>query len=313
MNTPPDRRTLAQAAEWFVLLASGEASDEDRCRWHGWLNAHPSHRLAWQRAEASVARLSGLPAAQAQAAAQALRQPPARRRFVGQLAALLTLGGTGWLGYRHSDHSADLRTAVGEQRETRLADGSRLQLDTDSTVDLDFSAKTRLIRLRRGQILIETATDELARPFIVETAEGRIRALGTRFTVEQLAGQTRVAVLDQRVAIHAAASSDAPILGAGEAARFDRDGIRLRQTVDDIDRSWHRGLLVANAMRLAEFTARLGRYRTTPLHCADDIAELRISGVFPLADDERALATLTGALPVTLVRGADGDRLQARK
>lgn len=311
----PDRRILAQAAEWFVVLASGEASAEERRRWHAWRMAHAAHELAWQRAAGSTARFADLPADQASAALHALSQPrglksPARRKGLARLAGLLAAGFGGWQGYRGSDWSADQLTAIGEQRATALADGSRLLLDTDSAVDIEFSAKIRLIRLRRGQIMIATAPDPAAshRPFLVETAEGRILALGTRFTVAQESGRTRVSVLEARVALLARdATGDRPLLDAGQSARFSRAGLLDQWTAPSADAAWTQGMLIANDRRLADLLAQLARYRPEPLICDPAVAELRISGAFPLRDTDRVLAAIGHTLPVLIERQTNAD------
>ncbi len=304
--TPP-RDVLEEAAHWFVLLASGEADEADHARWRAWRAADARHELAWQRTQAATARIRGIPRGQAQVSFEALKQGTGprsrgRRRALGQLAALLVAGLAGWQGWRHSDWSADQLTAVGEQRELTLADGSLLHLDTDSAVDIAFSAQARLIRLRRGRILIETAPAPDAPPFLVETGEGRVQALGTRFSVEQEAGSTRVAVLEARVAIHAAeAAADAPVLHAGQAARFDRRGVVDRYASHRADSAWAKGMLIADDMPLADFVAELARYRDTPLSCDPAVRSLRISGTFPLRDTDRALAALGHTLPVRAV------------
>ncbi len=307
---------LTQAAEWFVLLASGEASDDDRCRWHAWRNAHPAHEQAWQRAEAAVARLADIPAAQAGASSQALRLPPTgkrRRRFVAQLAVLMIGSGAGWLAYRESDLSASAITAIGEQRTVQLADGGQLQLDTDTAVDIEYSAKTRLLRLRRGRILIETARDPAKRPFMVETADGRATALGTRFTVERETEGSRVVVLEKKVAVQSFRENAANfIVAADESVHFDRDGIRLHSRALAADSAWAQGMLIADDMRLADFVAQLARYRRTTLTCAADAANLRISGAFPLHDSDRILSAVSETLPVRLIRDDRGERLEAR-
>lgn len=307
---------LTQAAEWFVLLASGEASEDDRCRWHAWRNAHPAHEQAWRRAEAAVTRFADIPTEQAGAASQALRLPSAgqrRRRFVAQLAVALAATGGGWLSYRASDLSASVVAAVGEQRSLRLADGGHLQLDTDTAVDIDYSAKTRLLRLRRGRILIETAPDPANRPFMVETAHGRATALGTRFSVEQEQDHSRVVVLEKKVAVHGfREGATKVIVAAGESVRFDRDGIRLHGKAIAADSAWTQGMLIADDMPLADFVAQLARYRRQPLSVAANAADLRISGAFPVRDSERTLAALSETLPVRLVRDRQGDRLEAR-
>lgn len=315
----PGPKALAQAAEWFVLLASGEASDDERGQWHAWRAAHPSHEAAWQRATTSISALAALPTGQAKLACEVLHgQPksPGRRRFATQLAALLAVGGSAWFSYRQSDRSADFVTAVGEQRDLRLADGSLLQMDTDSAVDAEFSAKTRLLHLRRGRIMVETTPDPAVtyRPFVVATADGWITALGTRFSVQIEADGVRVAVLEKRVAIEPDACRNEPlILSAGETARFDRRCAIKRGALTPTETAWTQGMLVADDLRLADLVSQLARYRAAPLLCAPETAELRISGSFPLRDIERTLAALANTLPVRIVQDDSGGILLAGK
>jgi transmembrane sensor len=308
MALPVSDAALRQAAEWFVLLASGEATAQERQHWQAWRAAAPAHEQAWQQTSAAMAPLAAIPPGQAAASMHALQQGDGsrgRRRAIAQLLGLAAAGTIGWLGWRHSDRSADAVTAVGEQRTMELADGSQLQLDTGTALEIDFSDETRVLRLRRGRILVSTAPDTAPRhrPFVVRTAEGQVLALGTRFTVEQQAARTQVTVLQARVALHPRASKTAaPILEEGESARFDRRGLVEQWHARPGDAAWRAGVLVADDMELAAWVAELQRYRTEPLQCDAAVRALRISGAFPLGDTDRALAAMAATLPVRLER-----------
>ena len=324
----PASGAMEQAAQWFVVLASGEASEEERQRWRAWRGAHPDHEQAWQRVEGSTARFAAIPQGHAAASLSALAHPlpalPAaaaprsrgRRKGLAQLAVLLAVAAGGIHAYRLSDWSADFVTAAGGQHDTTLADGSRLLLDTGTAVDVAFSADSRVVRLRRGRILVATAPDPAprARPFMVETAHGRVQALGTRFTVQQEPDSTLATVLEARVALHFGATAtagfasaplaggQAPIVVAGQAARFKRSGLIERYAAPPGSEAWISGMLVADNMPLGELVAELARYRAAPLACDPSAAGLRISGAFPLRDIERALAAVGGTLPVRVER-----------
>jgi transmembrane sensor len=95
---------------------------------------------------------------------------------------------------------ADQRTATGEQRTLRLADGTLINLNTHSAVDVRFD-EAAPGRAAGRRDLVETAHGD-ARPFIVETREGSMRALGTRFLVKREAEGTRLSVLQSAVAAH---------------------------------------------------------------------------------------------------------------
>lgn len=302
-----------EAAHWFVLLASGEASEGDREQWQAWRQASAAHEAAWQLAASAVGRFATVPKVLAASSVGILgdKSKP-RRHLLKQLLLLCGIGVLALGGHRVSqqmDWTADAVTAIGEQRTLLLADGSRMVLDTDSAVDIDFSDAQRKIRLRRGQIMIETAPDTASRhrDFTVETQEGRIRALGTRFTVLQESGATQVAVLEARIAMQPArASAEVGVAAAGESVRFDRDRILHSAALRSEEASWPTGVLVVNEMRLDEFTAHLARYSATPLRCSPAVAALKISGAFPLAGTERVLEALGRTLPVKVVQGKHG-------
>ncbi len=311
----PTAEMLTEAARWFVLLASGEATEAEREGWRSWLAADPRHKAGWQRAETAMALFADIPREQAHASIEALERRPAlrsrkRRRVLGSIAGLLASSLIGWQGWRRSDWSADHYTAIGEQRSLHLADGSVLLLDTDSAIDLAFSSQLRLIHLRRGRLSLTTAPANPSPrpPLMVQTAEGRVQALGTRFTVQQSEGSTRVAVQEARVAIHLKSAADpAPVLSAGESARFDRFGLSEQRAAHPHENAWTQGMLIADDLPLAELIAELARYRQAPLIVDPSTRDLRISGTYPLADTDRALSVLADILPVRILPLHDGD------
>ncbi|WP_027014580.1 FecR domain-containing protein [Comamonas composti] len=297
-----------QAAEWFFLLQSGAASGQDRQRWQHWHAAHPAHAAAWERAERVGQSLGRLPPKLAlpvlnRSAVQTVQ----RRRAVKALALLLVAAPTGWLAWRHggaADLLADLHTATGERRTLQLADGSRLQLDTASAVNIKFDSDLRLLHLLHGAIHIETAADAQLppRPLVVATAQGRMRALGTRFTVRQDGDTTRVAVLDGAVELRPRAAPELVlVLQAGQQTRMTAQSLAAAQPVTPDADGWAHGVLQVRNMRLADFAAELGRYRPGVLHCDPAVAELRISGTFQLQGDTTAvLESLPQVLPVAV-------------
>ncbi|WP_261014827.1 FecR family protein, partial [Streptococcus mitis] len=84
-----------------------------------------------------------------------------------------------------------------------LADGTHIWLNALSAMDVRFDAQQRLLHLRFGEVLIDTAKD-LQRPFLVDTAHGHLRALGTRFSVLHGEDNTTLNVFDGRVEVRTA-------------------------------------------------------------------------------------------------------------
>ncbi|MBN9338889.1 MAG: hypothetical protein ABT02_16240 [Comamonadaceae bacterium SCN 68-20] len=301
MPTEPIPPHVARAAvHWLLALDGG--SEGTRRQWQAWLAADPLHARAWQRIAEVDGQLRSVPTP---LALQTLAAPGLGRRHAVRLAVLLTAGAGGLLAARQTSTwqqlAADLSTATatGERRETVLADGTRIQLNTASAVDVRYSAAERLIVLRAGEVLVHSAPDAARRPLRVRTAEGTVRAIGTRFTVRQQGGQTAVAVLEGAVELTPMhAPHAAQRLSAGEQSRFTATAASPPAPLQDGAAAWTDGMLVADGMPLPDFLAELGRHRPGVLRCASDAAGLRVSGTYPLADTDRVLAALTLSLPV---------------
>ncbi|MGQ3124800.1 FecR domain-containing protein [Variovorax sp.] len=305
---PP--RVLDEAAEWLMRLHDSAATDADRRACERWRQSHPDHARAWARAELLMNKLGGLPSALAMPSLARPARDGGRRTAIGRLAAMLAAVPAGWLGWQLASErgwTAEHRTATGERREVRLADGSRLTLNTASAVDVRFDEAQRLVVLHAGEILIATAADTAAahRPFRVATGNGTMEALGTRFSVRKEADATDIAVLEGAVRISPRGAASR-VLPAGQQARFRADAIGAFASVDEAGTAWTQGMLLADGMRLADFAAELSRYRPGLLQCDVAVGDLRISGAFPIDDTERVLRMLVSTYPVdarTRLRG----------
>lgn len=297
------RDAIKAAAEWHARLRADEAGADDSAAHTRWLAAHADHRWAWQQVQALCGKLGALPGPAAASALNLARQArTGRRNVLKGLALVLSTGAAGWLGVReYPTLTATYRTATGERRSFTLADGSTLILNTASSADVRYDAGQRLIRLHEGEILVQSAPDivPVKRPLRVQTHEGLVEALGTRFTVRQLPHSTRVGVEQQAVELQPIDREELRYrLQAGQQAEFARDAIRPLALPAVEAGTWASGMLVVADMPLGEFAAELARYRPGHLACAPEIAQLRISGAFPIDDTERALEAVERALPV---------------
>lgn len=304
---------LEQAADWFALLISGEAGPADRARWQAWLQASPAHRQAWNYVEAvsqrMVAPVQGtadprLAVDNLRIANERIRR---RRRTLSALLVLMGTGTAGWLAWRHTPLAdaalalgADYQTGVGEIREVVLPDGTRVWLNTASALNRDYRADLRRLALLKGEILVTTAHDA-SRPFVVDTPAGRMRALGTRFTVRQERDAVLLAVYQGSVEIRTA-SGAMTVIGAGQQARFHPDGIDPASRADEARQAWSQGKLVAADIPLAELVAELRRYTMQHIGLDDDVAARRVFGTFPLNDIDKSLELVAYAARLRIRR-----------
>ncbi len=298
---PP--QVAERALEWLVELQEQPVPPELVSQWRHWLSAHPDHERAWQRIEAINNRLQPLtvPAHAAMAQAVLTAPNPARRRQLAKALLLpLLVGSSVWGAVEYTpwrEWGADQHTDVGQRRTLVLADGTQLVLNTNSAVNVQFSAQERRIRLLKGEILATTAKDALARPFLIETAHGTAQALGTRYVVRQLAQSTAVSVYQGAVRIRPnQADGQTLVLQAGQQARFRAHGIEMTAPVDTASVDWSDGFIVARSMRLDDFIAELGRYSKATISCDPRVSSLRVSGSFPLDDVDKVVDTLAATL-----------------
>ena len=294
---PLSRKVARQAVEWYLLEQSGQATPDDLAASAQWRARDPEHARAWNRVR-QVSQTAGL--LPPDLAVPVLRRP--QRRVAVQVLLALMAAPAAWLLVRH-DMLADYRSGVGERREVSLPDGGTVVLNTDSAVDVAYGAGERRLTLRRGEVLVQTRPDHAGnRPFIVATCHGRIRALGTRFTVRVDDDGSRVTVLEHAVEITPRApSATVRTLVAGQHSRFDANHAGLPTPAPLQADAWARGMLAVQDMRLDTFAVELSRYRHGLLRVEPQVAGLRLSGAFQLDDTDAVLANLARMLPVDVL------------
>lgn len=304
--------SLQQAAQWYVLLHDEHSTVQQRDQWQRWFDQHGDHQDAWRYVERVGQRFAPLQAeSERDAASRTLRHSePGRFSRRQGLKTLMVLGASsmlGWGAWRSTPlprlvggWTADFATRTGETRETLLADGTRLWLSAISAVDADFSAEQRLLRLHFGEVLIDTAKD--ARPFFIDSAHGRMRALGTRFGVKQMDSATRLNVYQGAVEVCTRESGQTEVIDAGHQVDFTRLAIAPTGPAQTAGESWINQVLIAENMPLGQLLEELGRYRHGYLGCDPAVASLPVVGAFPLDDTDQALHLLSAALPIRVQR-----------
>ncbi|HFI2011853.1 TPA: FecR family protein, partial [Pseudomonas aeruginosa] len=225
-----------------------------------------------------------------------------------------------WWGWRaqvwRDGFGADYLTAVGERRDLVLEDGSQVEMNTDSALDVRYDAGQRLLRLYRGEIYLRTAADrrEPPRPFLVRTEQGLMRALGTAFSVRREGAETVLAVYEGAVQVRpegAASAADGRVIEAGQRVRFVRQRIGPVESASEAALAWRQGLLVADDMPLRQWAGELMRYGGESIECEPSLDPLRVSGTFPVDDLPLALAMLAQTHGLRLVH--QGRRVLIRR
>lgn len=312
---------LSEAAAWFTRLNNRTISHADLIDFRRW-RAEPAHASAYAEIERLWGRSASLAddpdiiaAIQAADRHQTLAQWLAglwralvSRPVIGVGIALAT--GLLALLVAPSVLPPAYTTAVGEQRTVRLADGSRVQLDTNSKIRVRLSPGRREIQLVRGQAMFEVARDA-ARPFVVRAAETRVQALGTRFDVQLVGDGVRVILLEGRVEVTEPSIGKTWALEPGEQLMSAAAASVVQNRPERVDvaaeTSWTRGQLVFRDMRLTDAIAQVNRYSRAPIRLRSAaLADERVSGVFDADDTEAFLAAITELHPLARSTGSDG-------
>jgi len=297
---------LGEAPNIKKKMHSGTATAADHQAIDQWRGRSLEHAQAWQRAEALLGEFRSVPANLAIQTLQraARKEGLTRRQTLTRVGLLLVAGPLGFASQHlpWEQWSADQRTAVGEQKNLQLPDGSQLLLNTDSAVNIAFNATERRVLLLDGEVLIRTATDLGARPFVVETPQGSARALATRFCVRTEGARSHVSVLEGQAVIAPQLLQQSSTLTAGQRQSFTQKRFDATESFDTAAMAWDKGMLLANNMRLDQLLGELSRYRPGVLRCHPDVAALRVSGAFSLRDTDASLRLLGDTLPLNISR-----------
>jgi transmembrane sensor len=329
-----------EAAVWTWRTDSGELSDADRSRLEAWLREDVRHRRTFEelgRIWTALDRLSerardeentaAFPEPRRRSLLAALRPaaPGSRWYWQAAAAAVLVLAIGLILTVRRPGLQV-MSTAVGQQRQVTLADGSRLTLNTNTLLAVKLTPRRRDIYLRRGEAHFAVVHDA-SRPFFVHAGDAVISDVGTQFEVrlesdrdiDVLVDQGEVEVRGPAAAAGPAGSGSGAGSGNGDWVRALSAGEQLlitgphlavtsvspRQIADDL--AWRDGAVVFQGEPLSQALAEVGRYTRAHIVVAEpEVASLRISGRFRTNDVPGFFRALQEALPVRVSQPKPG-------
>jgi len=302
-----------QAADWIVRQ-DGEPLDEaDQAAFAAWL-AVPEHRREFDRQHAvwqRYRRMASLPVRIEQPEQRRGRHrwraasAPIRRRIaLPAIAASLALIVVGYAEDWPMRLRADYSTGIGERRTVTLADGSVVRMDAGTALAFDRSDTQRTVTLLAGAAQFRVAPDR-RHPFLVETREGSVTALGTVFSVRERGDGPEVAVLQHSVAIRTSAGARA-IVHEGESTSFTAERVEPPTRTDvQAATAWTRGKLIVFDRPLGEVVATIARERRGYWTVRGEAANLRVNGVYNLDRPLDALDALEKSLGLRSMRISD--------
>ncbi|HEY8616072.1 FecR family protein [Phenylobacterium sp.] len=311
MSDPrPEAPELREAAAWHARLGNRSISTQALRDFRDWRSV-PANDAAYQAVEQAWARsqrLASDPEILRTTEAMLTRPrrrfwPPPRPALWALAVAAVAIPLLALLSVRLGDPL--YRTGVGEQRLVRLADGSRLHLNTDSQARVAFDRGTRRLVLLRGEAFFDVAHDA-ARPFVVEAGDARVRALGTRFGVRRVEHAVQVTLLEGAVKVAVDEGHTWALAPNQEVTVTANGGGQVRVTDAALDTSWTTGRLHFRSTPLAEAVAEVNRYADRKVELrADGLAARPVSGVFDVGDTD-AFVHAVSALFDLRVEDAEG-------
>ncbi|MEK1943661.1 MAG: FecR domain-containing protein [Pseudomonas sp.] len=281
------------AAQWLALVESGAATADDHIRLQHWRSSSAHHEQTWQRAQQLRQRFAGLPTELAMAALD--RPDLARRAAIKRALGIAALVPATWLLSRQLPldvWTADLHTAIGEQKTVRLADGSLLQLNTDSAVNVDLGK--RAVTVLRGEIALKVPG---ATPLTLHLPVGRVLLSRSEVCVRLNEQSCQVSVLSGVVQLQALAGAEL-LLREGQQVSLTATGAGPVSSFDASRPSWRDGVLLAENQPLGDFLRELRRFRPGLLRWEPELEQLRVTGSFRLDNTDNVLQLLAATLPV---------------
>ena len=300
LHIPP--QVAHQAVEW---LMEWQSADEADAVWNSilaWRQAHSHHEQAWQHIETINNKLGLLAKpTHAKIAHSALLTQPSvsRREALKALTVITVVGGSGLLAYQQQPWLADYNTGTGEQQRLTLADGTHINLNSNTAINVHYTAHERRVVLLKGEVYIRTGASN-GTPFTLATAQGELQPLGTRFSARQINSSCRVAVYQGRVQVQPSQHQQSIIIDAGQSLNFTSTQWSNTQPINETEAAWTQGIIIASGMPLQAFLNELSRHRTGLIQCDPAVAHLKVSGTYPLNYVDDVLQALPQALPIKL-------------
>lgn len=299
------QRARAEASVWIVRLHGAHRSPELEAGFRRWLAVNPDNAAEFERVtavweSAPHASIAGLPRVVHQA-----RPSPNPRRFAIAAILLLFAAAAAFFSYR-LEQDPEYVTAIGEQRTVPLDDGSRIALNSNSKVKIEYTAERRAVRLLHGEAFFEVAHNQ-ERPFVVIAGDNQVTAVGTAFEVRYepdhidvtlVEGKVNVTSTTEPLEVPTSVSSSLSRLGklsssgyamtAGERLTIAKGvpAIIDAPRVDAVT-AWRRGEVMLDDTPLTDAIAEMNRYSKSALVIDESsIATQRVSGIYHTGDSE---------------------------
>jgi transmembrane sensor len=282
-----------EAASWLLKRHFFNWTPDDQTNLDAWLET-PSNRVVYWRLNAALARTERLAALRLSKRESSERTGRARRILLRVVAAVAVIGVLSaavllrFQGLREQTFA----TAVGGHRVVALADGSSVELNTNTVIRVRSFLGRRTVTLLNGEAFFQIRHDA-AHPFAVEAAGHRVTDLGTKFLVKKDEDRLEVSLVEGRArfeSVDASIQARSALLVPGDVVIATATSMSLVKQAPEQSSSelgWRRGVLIFHHTTLADVAAEFNRYNQRKLIMGDSAAaRLQIDGTFPTNDLE---------------------------
>ncbi len=314
-----------EASLWAAKLDGSTLSATDRLALDEWLESNPQHRAALSQycqfsadLEQQMPLLEGIKEQSVGIrGTPATAQPSPWLRWPMMAGAALTAAAAVAVVFWVTQPAQQFRTIAtpAAKRDTlTLADGTRVELNAQTNLQIEISPQGRKVRLASGEAFFSVHKDP-SRPFTVETPTGSVRVTGTKFDVRSDAsGTLAVTVLEGSVLAHPAGGggqSGSPFsLRAGDSLVATPGGVKRNAlSVSDLDDTlaWRQGQVVFKGVPLKDALACFARYHGRGITATPEVAELTVGAHFSLDDLDGFFEGLESALPaIKVIHNSNG-------
>jgi transmembrane sensor len=313
----PNNTALQQATEWFVQLDASEVTDTTKTAFFSWLDKDVANQSAYIEIEKLWGQLEitrHLPLEASPRTLDWLSRLLDSRGALGAFVTATVVLGLVTLFYMvpAQPNEYQYATAVGERGDFRLEDGSLLQLNTDSLVTVRMEESQRLLTLQKGEVYFDIAHNA-NRPLVVQTNDGAVRVLGTRFNIHKKDSGTVVSVIEGLVAVASGAQASQMsgpdfepeyTLAANQQTQLTKNQL-VPKPIEISSQNvlaWRRGKLIYEGSTLSEVVHDLNRYFPGTIRLEDPtLGALEIVGVLNLRNRSATLAALEATFGVQVV------------
>jgi transmembrane sensor len=317
----PDPAAEDQASLWAARLEGSVLTAEDRAELDAWLAGDPARRPLLSTYCSLSAKLDF--AVPELAAAGSIAMPAVRERRhsgwnpwkVATAALAVAALAAGVFGYeRLSGGTENLSTPTGQRGSFTLSDGTRVELNANTSITVQNGRSERRVHLANGEAFFVVSKDK-ERPFIVDTPAGSVRVTGTIFNVlTEAASQLEVTVVEGSVQVRPDDLGGVPSGGptdlvAGGVLTSENGSVSITTLQPaDIDDAlaWRRGQIVCKAMPVSEALARFAHYYGRVMTATAGAGAAHASGQYSLGNLDEFLDFLHDSMSLSVVRAADG-------